>query len=565
MSCGCNNNGYGGYGSVCPDIPYPSISAESVPSAINNLTYSLYGLVTKSVVNGQIVWTTPCDGTYPNFTGTINGLTRNAGEGLLCYILRGMNTLVTATPTFTSVTAGNYIANQALLLPSNIGAYSYGTLSYNDTNLVASYQSSVNSYLQTIFQNTSNGYLASTDIVISNDLGTSTGYYGNIGMNSSGFGSFTGVGSISGTTLTITSVVSGGISVGTYIYVPSTYYIVTALVTGTGGVGTYTLNTSGSAGAGTTITGSAYQGTTPSQSNFNLPNATYISSTNSDLAIGTTTSNAIHFLINKGSASATIGSTQTATDALTIGTDNSSTFYGNVILKNTLTGSNGVGVSGYILTSGGTTASPSWTAPTAFTAGTATNIAGGTAGSVPYQTGVGATSQLSIGTAGQILVVNSGATAPVWGTDHSGITTSVSSANAGFVGEVIQLTLVGSGTMSSGTTGTLFSSTSLTAGDWEIYGTASVTASGLSVAGNTSILIGLTSTGTTTSPVAGKRFAFPIISSLTATSFSFEQALPPIQYLQTSANATIYLQYTMPVFTLGSATANANIWARRMR
>ena len=340
MSCGCNNNGYGGYGSVCPDIPYPSISAESVPSAINNLTYSLYGLVTKSVVNGQIVWTTPCDGTYPNFTGTINGLTRNAGEGLLCYILRGMNTLVTATPTFTSVTAGNYIANQALLLPSNIGAYSYGTLSYNDTNIVASYQSSVNSYLQTIFQNTSNGYLASTDIVISNDLGSSTGYYGNIGMNSSGFGLFTGVGSISGTTLTITSVVSGGISVGTYIYVPSTYYIVTALVTGTGGVGTYTINTSGSAGAGTTIIGSAYQGTTPSQSNFNLPNATYVSSTNSDLAIGTTTSNAIHFLINKGSASATIGSTQTATDALTIGTDNSSTFYGNVILKNTLTGSN---------------------------------------------------------------------------------------------------------------------------------------------------------------------------------------------------------------------------------
>ena len=565
MSCGCNNNGYGGYGSVCPDIPYPSISAESVPSAINNLTYSLYGLVTKSVVNGQIVWTTPCDGTYPNFTGTINGLTRNAGEGLLCYILRGMNTLVTATPTFTSVTAGNYIANQALLLPSNIGAYSYGTLSYNDTNIVASYQSSVNSYLQTIFQNTSNGYLASTDIVISNDLGSSTGYYGNIGMNSSGFGLFTGVGSISGTTLTITSVVSGGISVGTYIYVPSTYYIVTALVTGTGGVGTYTLNTSGSAGAGTTIIGSAYQGTTPSQSNFNLPNATYVSSTNSDLAIGTTTSNAIHFLINKGSASATIGSTQTATDALTIGTDNSSTFYGNVILKNTLTGSNGVGNSGNILTSGGTTASPSWTAPTAFTAGTATNIAGGTAGSVPYQTGAGATSQLSIGTAGQILVVNSGATAPVWSTDHSGITTSVSSANAGFVGEVIQLTFVGSGTLSSGTSGTLFSSTSLTAGDWEIYGTASVTASGLSVAGNTSILIGLTSSGLTTPPVAGKRFAFPIISSLTTASFSFEQALPPIQYLQTSANATIYLQYTMPIFTAGSATANASIWARRMR
>lgn len=43
---------------------------------------------------------------------------------------------------------------------------------------------------------------------------------------------------------------------------------------------------------------------------------------------------------------------------------------------------------------------------------TAANIAGGAAGSVPYQTGSGATAFLSIGTAGQVLQVNSGATAP---------------------------------------------------------------------------------------------------------------------------------------------------------
>jgi len=78
-------------------------------------------------------------------------------------------------------------------------------------------------------------------------------------------------------------------------------------------------------------------------------------------------------------------------------------------------------------------------------------------------------------------------------------------------------------------------------------------------------LFGLTNVGGSTAPVAGQRFSFPIITALTTASFGFEQALPPIQYLQTTANATIYLQYSMPTFTAGSATGNANIWARRMR
>lgn len=48
------------------------------------------------------------------------------------------------------------------------------------------------------------------------------------------------------------------------------------------------------------------------------------------------------------------------------------------------------------------------------TSTTATNLAGGAAGSVPYQTGSGATTFLSIGTANQVLQVNAGATAPEW-------------------------------------------------------------------------------------------------------------------------------------------------------
>jgi hypothetical protein len=46
--------------------------------------------------------------------------------------------------------------------------------------------------------------------------------------------------------------------------------------------------------------------------------------------------------------------------------------------------------------------------------GTAINLAGGAAGSVPYQTAPGATTFRGIGTSGQVFRVNSGATAPEW-------------------------------------------------------------------------------------------------------------------------------------------------------
>jgi hypothetical protein len=88
MSCGCGSD-YGsndGYNGVCDtDTPYPIISHESVPSLIDNLVFALYGTIEKNVSSGKIVWTIPCD---PNNTASVSGVTRNAGEGLMCYILR---------------------------------------------------------------------------------------------------------------------------------------------------------------------------------------------------------------------------------------------------------------------------------------------------------------------------------------------------------------------------------------------------------------------------------------------------------------------------------------------
>jgi hypothetical protein len=71
-----------------------------------------------------------------------------------------------------------------------------------------------------------------------------------------------------------------------------------------------------------------------------------------------------------------------------------------------------IGASTTILTSSGS--APQWAAASSIAIGTATNLAGGLAGSVPYQSSAGATTFVSIGSAYQAFQVNAGGTAPSW-------------------------------------------------------------------------------------------------------------------------------------------------------
>ena len=118
--------------------------------------------------------------------------------------------------------------------PAYTGTLTSGTQLFTPANALISVQSSVNSYNQVILINTSSGASASSDFIVGNNNSTDTTYYGDFGMNSSGF-------------------------------------------VGTG--------------------------------NFNTANIVYLYSYSADLSIGTFTSNAIHFIVNNGSA-----------DALTINT-----------------------------------------------------------------------------------------------------------------------------------------------------------------------------------------------------------------------------------------------------
>jgi hypothetical protein len=128
MSCGCSSgSSYDGgiYGGVCDaDTPYPSVSHESVPSLIDNLVYALYGVITKDVTSGKVVWNIPCDPS--NIPATINGIPRNDGEGLLCYIVRALN--LTTPSGFVTVDGVQTLTNKTLTAPVINNMTATGTL-----------------------------------------------------------------------------------------------------------------------------------------------------------------------------------------------------------------------------------------------------------------------------------------------------------------------------------------------------------------------------------------------------------------------------------------------------
>lgn len=201
--------------------------------------------------------------------GTLTGTTLNATV---------VTSQLTTVGTLTALKVGGAIASA-----SNLGAINYGTLGYTDTNIFASFQNSVNSYNQLVVQNTNAGTSASTDFVVSNNLGTSTTYYGNVGMNSSTF-------------------------------------------SGTGALG--------------------------------APNSVYLTSTTVDLAIGTTTANAIRFVVNSGATDAV-----TISSAGNVGVGVTPSYKmdvaGDVNFTGALRTSGNAGTSGFVLQSKGA-AAPQW-------------------------------------------------------------------------------------------------------------------------------------------------------------------------------------------------------------
>jgi len=121
----------------------------------------------------------------------------------------------------------------------------------------------------------------------------------------------------------------------------------------------------------------------------------------------------------------------------------------------------GPGTSGQLLVSAGASA-PVYTTTSTIQVGYSANVLGGTAGGIVYQSGANASTFLSIGTAGQFLSVNAGATAPTYvSTSTMYVQRAVQADSAaGSAGSTTGALTAGTGLTSSG--GTFNGSANLT-------------------------------------------------------------------------------------------------------
>ena len=131
-----------------------------------NATFTIANISSANLTNATIANVTVSNVTLNN--GSLNNVV--------------IGNVTTANGSFTYLSANGNIAPTV-----NIGAISYGNLSYTDNNNWQVMTANVNSYAQFVLQNKSSSNQASTDLVLSNDVGTATTYYVNLGINSSTF------------------------------------------------------------------------------------------------------------------------------------------------------------------------------------------------------------------------------------------------------------------------------------------------------------------------------------------------------------------------------------------
>ena len=213
----------------------------------------------------------------------------------------------------------------------------------------------------------------------------------------------------------------------------------------------FTISAIYTAGTGLTLTGTVFS-ITPvgTAGTYGSASAVPVFVTNASGQVTSVTNTAIAIANTQVSGLGTM-STQNANavaitggtlDAVTIGGSTAGAITGTTITANTQFSGAGTGLTGTAsgLSIGGNAA-------TATSATTSTNLAGGGAGSLPYQSATAATAMLAAGSNGQVLTLASGV--PSWATPTTGTVTSVS----------------GTGTVSGiSLSGTVTSSGSLTLG-----------------------------------------------------------------------------------------------------
>ena len=355
----------------------------------------------------------------------------NVNTGWVCTASASGTIGVTSMPWVQFSSQATYTAGTGLTLASN-------TFSITNTGVTAaSYGSTSKTLTATVNAQGQLTSLSASDIAIANTqvsgLGTMSTQNASSVAITGGAIDGTTVGAttattVRGTTITATTQFSGagtgltgtaaGLSIGGNASTATTASATTASATfnngGSGGVSGSTFNggtaltvsyntigapsTTGTNATGTWgigISGNAATVTNGLYSTGSYSNPTWLTSISGSIVSGAVTSATTATNIAGGTAGALAYNSASGT----------TTFLG-------------LGTTNYVLTAGAS--APQYVAQSTLSVGsatsatTATNLAGGGAGYVPYQTGSGATAFVSAGTTGQVLTSN-GTSAPTWG------------------------------------------------------------------------------------------------------------------------------------------------------
>jgi hypothetical protein len=187
-------------------------SSSQIADLLDVYTYS--GGVRSLQITGTGA-TTITSGVTGNVPLTINGVSSSQTANLLNVNTYSGGTNVFSISNSGTTTASALILNGSITSSANAGAISYGTLLYSDIDIFESFHASINNYVQTIVSNASNGSTASTDIIVGNNNTTATTYYGDFGINSSGWAGTVGTNSFNAPNMVYVTATTADLLIGT--------------------------------------------------------------------------------------------------------------------------------------------------------------------------------------------------------------------------------------------------------------------------------------------------------------------------------------------------------------
>ena len=159
-------------GDLTGSYPNPTLNTSGVTAGI----YGNASTVSQVIFDAKGRATSAANVVISIPSGQVTGLGTMATQNANAVAITGGNTSVTYDNAVYQIATSNITAS------SNVGAFSYGNLSYSDVGIVASFANSANNSTQVILQNSSSANNASSDYVAVNDTGS---VYADFGVTSS--------------------------------------------------------------------------------------------------------------------------------------------------------------------------------------------------------------------------------------------------------------------------------------------------------------------------------------------------------------------------------------------